>query len=54
MSIETDIAQMKQQQEQAKTLFTKLQGVIEYLEGKLEQEKQEKATEKKKPVGKNK
>lgn len=54
MSIETDIAQMKQQQEQARTLFTKLQGVIEYLEGKKEQEEMEKSAETKKAVGKKK
>lgn len=54
MSIETDLTQMKQQQEQAKTMFTKLQGVIEYLESQLELEKQIKADEKKKAVGKKK
>ena len=37
--LKAEIAQVKEQQEQAKALWTKYQGIIEYLEGKLEAEK---------------
>jgi len=36
--IQSEINQVKEQQEQAKALWTKYQGIIEYLEGKLEAE----------------
>jgi len=42
---------LKDQQEQAKALFIKLQGAIEYLEGKINQEN---ADSKEKVVGKKK
>lgn len=38
--IKAEIAQVKEQQEQAKALWTKYQGIIEYLEGKLANEKE--------------
>lgn len=39
MSLKEEIESVKAQQEQAKTVWTKYQGILEYLEGKLEQEK---------------
>lgn len=55
MSYETDLAGIKEQQEQAKALWTKLQGIAEYLEGKIQQEVSEKkVTEDKKRVVKKK
>ena len=41
MSYTDELASVKEQQEQAKALWTKLQGIIEYLEGKISQEAEE-------------
>tara|TARA_R100000231_G_scaffold96154_1_gene71988 strand:+ start:8439 stop:8588 length:150 start_codon:yes stop_codon:yes gene_type:complete len=48
MSLKQELEQAQAQQEQAKTLWTKLQGVIEYLEGRIKQEKEEKKSSKSK------
>ena len=38
MTLQEELKQMKEQQDNAKALWTKLQGIIEYLEGKIAQE----------------
>lgn len=38
MSYTKDLEEVKLQQEQAKSLWTKLQGIIEYLEAKVDTE----------------
>ena len=48
MSLKQELEQAKGQQEQAKTLWTKLQGVIESLECIIQQEKEEKKSSKSK------
>lgn len=47
-----ELAEVKAQQEQAKQLWTKLQGIIEYLEGKAAAEEKNVANEDKKVVKK--
>jgi hypothetical protein len=49
--LQAELAELQKQQEQAKALFMKLQGAIEYLEAKIEQEKAESSE---KPVAKKK